>query len=103
MRRRTRGTIVQFTYFGVVLIEDLVSFGGSALAAVEALEVEGGKVIGVQAIFTHKAEGAKGTTEFRDTKGLDVGSASDYPATKLGNLTALASKVAVARHPSLRW
>ena len=29
--------------------------------------------------------------------------ASDYPATKPGNLTALASKVAVARHPSLRW
>jgi len=37
----------------VVLIEDLVSFGGSALAAVEALETEGGKVIGVQAIFTY--------------------------------------------------
>jgi len=37
----------------VVLIEDLVSFGGSALAAVEALEAEGGKVIGVQAIFTY--------------------------------------------------
>ena len=37
----------------VVLIEDLVSFGGSSLAAVEALEQEGGKVIGVQAIFTY--------------------------------------------------
>lgn len=37
----------------VVLIEDLVSFGGSALAAVEALEAEGGKVVGVQAIFTY--------------------------------------------------
>jgi orotate phosphoribosyltransferase len=37
----------------VVLIEDLVSFGGSALAAVEALEAEGGKVIGVQAIFSY--------------------------------------------------
>lgn len=37
----------------VVLIEDLVSFGGSALAAVEALEAEGGKVLGVQAIFSY--------------------------------------------------
>jgi orotate phosphoribosyltransferase len=103
VRRRTRGTIVQFNYFRVVLIEDLVSFGGSALAAVEALEAEGGKVIGVQAILTRKADGAKGTAEFRNTKGLEAGSASDYPATKVGNLTALASKVAVARHPSLRW
>jgi len=37
----------------VVLIEDLISFGGSALAAVEALEAEGGVVLGVQAIFTY--------------------------------------------------
>lgn len=37
----------------VVLIEDLVSFGGSSLGAVEALEEEGGKVIGVQAIVTY--------------------------------------------------
>jgi len=37
----------------VVLIEDLVSFGGSSLGAVEALEEEGGKVIGVQAIFSY--------------------------------------------------
>jgi orotate phosphoribosyltransferase len=37
----------------VVLIEDLVSFGGSSLGAVEALEEEGAKVVGVQAIFTY--------------------------------------------------
>ena len=36
-----------------MLIEDPVSFGGSSLGAVEALEEEGGKVIGVQAIFTY--------------------------------------------------
>jgi orotate phosphoribosyltransferase len=36
-----------------VLIEDLVSFGGSALAAVDALNEEGGKVVGVQAIFSY--------------------------------------------------
>ena len=37
----------------VVLIEDLVSFGGSALAAVEALREEGGVVLGVQAIVSY--------------------------------------------------
>lgn len=36
----------------VVLVEDLVSYGGSALDAVEALGAEGGKLIGVQAIFS---------------------------------------------------
>ncbi len=36
-----------------VLVEDLVSFGGSALTAVEGLTAEGGKVVGVQAIFTY--------------------------------------------------
>ena len=36
----------------VVLIEDLISLGGSAAAAVEGLQSEGGKVIGVQAIVT---------------------------------------------------
>lgn len=37
----------------VVLIEDLISFGGSAAAAVDALHAEGGKVLGVQAIFSY--------------------------------------------------
>lgn len=37
----------------VVLVEDLISYGGSAATAVEALRAEGGKVIGVQAIFSY--------------------------------------------------
>jgi len=37
----------------VVVIEDLVSFGGSAISAIEALQEEGGKVIGLQAIFSY--------------------------------------------------
>ncbi len=37
----------------VVLVEDLISFGGSAGAALAALGEEGGKVIGVQAIFSY--------------------------------------------------
>jgi orotate phosphoribosyltransferase len=37
----------------VALVEDAVSFGGSSLAAVEALAAENGKVVGVQAIFEY--------------------------------------------------
>jgi len=37
----------------VALVEDAVSFGGSSLGAVEALEAENGKVVGVQAIFEY--------------------------------------------------
>lgn len=37
----------------VVLVEDLISFGGTACTAVEALGAEGGKVIGVQGIFSY--------------------------------------------------
>jgi orotate phosphoribosyltransferase len=37
----------------VVVLEDAVSFGGSSLTAVEGVAAEGGKVIGVQAIFEY--------------------------------------------------
>jgi orotate phosphoribosyltransferase len=37
----------------VVVLEDAVSFGGSSLAAVAAVNEEGGKVIGVQAIYSY--------------------------------------------------
>ena len=37
----------------VALVEDAVSFGGSSLGAVEALNQEGGKCIGVQAIYSY--------------------------------------------------
>jgi orotate phosphoribosyltransferase len=37
----------------VALVEDAVSFGGSSLAAVAGLEAEGGKVVGVQAIYSY--------------------------------------------------
>jgi orotate phosphoribosyltransferase len=36
----------------VLVLEDLLSFGGSALSAVEGVAAEGGKVIGVQAIVS---------------------------------------------------
>jgi len=37
----------------VALVEDAVSFGGSSLSAVEALQEEGGKCVGVQAIYSY--------------------------------------------------
>jgi orotate phosphoribosyltransferase len=37
----------------VVVLEDAVSFGGSSLGAVGAVNEEGGKVIGVQAIYSY--------------------------------------------------
>jgi orotate phosphoribosyltransferase len=37
----------------VVVLEDAVSFGGSSLVAVAAVNEEGGKVIGVQAIYSY--------------------------------------------------
>jgi orotate phosphoribosyltransferase len=43
----------------VALIEDAVSFGGSSLAAVAGLEAEGGKVVGVQAIYSYGFPKAK--------------------------------------------
>lgn len=43
----------------VVVIEDLISTGGSSLNAVEALRADGAEVIGVAAIFSYGIEGAK--------------------------------------------
>ena len=37
----------------VALVEDAVSVGGSSLGAVEALQQEGGKCVGVQAIYSY--------------------------------------------------
>jgi len=42
----------------VLVIEDLISTGGSSLAAVEAIHAEGGQVIGALAVFTYGFEQA---------------------------------------------
>lgn len=49
-RRRVEGRPLQGE--SVVVLEDLLSFGGSALSAARAVEEEGGKVVGVQAIVS---------------------------------------------------
>lgn len=59
----------------VVLIEDLVSFGGSSLSAAEALEEEGGKVIGVQAIFSY---GFPETLRRFEAAGIPLQALTDY-------------------------
>lgn len=43
----------------VVVIEDLISTGGSSLNAVEALREDGAEVLGVAAIFSYGIKGAK--------------------------------------------
>jgi orotate phosphoribosyltransferase len=61
----------------VVLIEDLVSFGGSALSAAGALEEEGGKVIGVQAIFSY---GFPESLQRFEAAGIPLQVLTDYDA-----------------------
>lgn len=46
----------------VVLVEDLISTGGSVLEAYQAIEKAGGEVLGVAAIFTYQLE--KGLANF---------------------------------------
>ncbi|MDT0049538.1 orotate phosphoribosyltransferase [Listeria cossartiae subsp. cayugensis] len=52
----------------VVVIEDLISTGGSSLKAVEALEEAGAEVVGIAAIFTYGLGKGKKLLEEADTK-----------------------------------
>ncbi len=60
----------------VVVIEDLVSTGGSSLAAVEALRAAGVKVLGMVAIFTY---GFPQAAENFAKAGVELTTLSDYP------------------------
>lgn len=62
----------------MVVIEDLISTGGSVLEAAEAAEREGAKVLGVAAIFTYELP--KGTENFEK---------SGFPLVTLTNYTSL--------------
>lgn len=59
----------------VVIVEDLISTGGSVLTCVEALEKEGCEVLGVVAIFTYGLE--KGKEKFAE-KGIKVECITNY-------------------------
>ncbi len=61
----------------VLVVEDLISTGGSALKAVDTLEAAGAIVVGVVAIFSYGFE--KATTEFRD-RSLHCKTLSNYLA-----------------------
>ena len=61
----------------VVLVEDLISFGGSAGAALDALGEEGGKVIGVQAIFSY---GFAAAAQRFEEAGVPCQTLTDYDA-----------------------
>ena len=61
----------------VVVLEDLVSFGGSSLDAVAGVREEGGEVIGVQAIFSY---GFSEATRRFEEAGIALQSLSDYEA-----------------------
>ncbi|QIK69127.1 orotate phosphoribosyltransferase [Erysipelothrix sp. HDW6C] len=50
----------------VVVIEDLISTGGSCIKACEALRVEGIEILGVMAVFTYELESAKTNFEHAD-------------------------------------
>ncbi|MFE8699013.1 orotate phosphoribosyltransferase [Cytobacillus sp. FJAT-54145] len=59
----------------VVVVEDLISTGGSAITAVEALREEGCEVLGVVAIFTYELQ--KGKDLLADAK-VEAYSLSDF-------------------------
>ena len=60
----------------VVVVEDLISTGGSAITAVEALRAEGCEVLGVVAIFTYQL--TKGEEMLNDAN-ISAYSLTDYP------------------------
>ncbi|MEK4565388.1 orotate phosphoribosyltransferase [Alkalihalobacillus sp. FSL R5-0424] len=62
----------------VVVIEDLISTGGSSLSAVEAVREDGAEVLGVAAIFTYELE--KATAQLK---------AAEVEATVLTDYTTL--------------
>ncbi|NLK63402.1 MAG: orotate phosphoribosyltransferase [Fusobacteria bacterium] len=59
----------------VVVIEDLISTGGSSLKVVEALKDAGANVLGLVAIFTYNFEDA--TNKFKES-GVEFYTLSDY-------------------------
>jgi len=62
----------------VVVIEDLISTGGSSLKAAQAVQAEGGEVLGVAAIFSY---------QFPDAEALFAN--AGIPCTTISHYTAL--------------
>lgn len=60
----------------VVIVEDLISTGGSVITAAEALKEAGAEVLGVVAIFTYGLEKGK---KRLDEAGLETRTITDFP------------------------
>ncbi len=73
----------------VVVVEDLISTGGSSLSAVEALRDAGCEVLGMTAIFTY---GFPAAAENFTKAGVRLDTLSDYPT-----LTAIATDMGYIR------
>ena len=90
----------------VVLVEDLVSTGGSSLAAVEALRASGAEVVGVVALFTYGFDAARDAFA---TAAVPLVALSDYDAlvdvaAARGDLTpALRDTLAAWRRDPSAW
>ena len=76
----------------VVVIEDLISTGGSAIEVVEALREAGAEVLGIVSIFTY---GMK--------KGLERLAAADVVNYSLSNLDALVEVAAAEGYIAPEW
>lgn len=76
----------------VVVIEDLISTGGSAIDVVEALREAGAEVLGIVSIFTYGMQ-----------KGLDRLAAANVVNYSLSNLDALVEVAAEAGYIAPEW
>lgn len=76
----------------VVVIEDLISTGGSAIDVVKALREEGAEVLGIISIFTY---GMK--------KGLDAMAAENVTCYSLSNLDALLDVAVEKEYIKSEW
>lgn len=83
----------------VVVVEDLISTGGSSLKAVEAIRAAGGEVLGLGAIFTYGFE--KSVKAF-EVAGCPLFTLSDYP-TLLEVATAQDYITAKEKQLLLEW
>lgn len=76
----------------VVVIEDLISTGGSAIEVVEALREAGAEVLGIVSIFTYGMQ-----------KGLDRIAAANTVNYSLSNLDALVEVAAEMNYIAPQW
>lgn len=80
----------------VVMVEDLISTGGSVLDAAAAVQREGGRVLGVLAIFSYELE--KGLRAFEEA-GLPLYTLSNYPT--LIEVAAVSGRISADQRAAL--